>query len=396
MKKIFGGFLLLMALIFIGGVSPVWAVHGDFSTNQDACASCHSTHRGQAQYIIKSNVATLADVCDSCHNGTTQAPDTVGGYLPADPTTGDKARRSSGLFGLGTEDGLSRHDLETTKISAAPGGSGTNQDPLSCGSCHDPHGIGGNARLLNPDPNGAALDKKRYLDRLEKITNDPPTYVAELPNGDRETWLRGYPYSLYTAVYEGDTYLSADKYEISNANGYTEIIFNGSYKPNPNNIIKGSYVASVKVKMRITNDGQWNEQVVYRTGLDDFCGACHDDYNTEKVNQPTRHFNGDYSTYTRHKVGVNDNQSSFSFPRGQGLKYEMGNNADGPATLICLTCHLAHGIDKKYWQDTLNSNIQSYEIEGPPSLKRMPNMTSCQVCHKMPSKDEEGTNANSN
>ncbi len=144
-----------------------YRIHSNYSKNTDACASCHATHTAVGKSLLQ--WYTVYDTCMACHDGTVTTT-----YNVED----GKIRNSDqpafgGMFGTGQEEFVSNHNVTgALEIAAAPGGSsvandiyivGQNQEEkyqktqwaseFGCESCHSPHGQGGNARILNADPN---------------------------------------------------------------------------------------------------------------------------------------------------------------------------------------------------------------------------------------------------
>ncbi|GAW93586.1 cytochrome c3 family protein [Calderihabitans maritimus] len=344
---------------------------------------------------------------------------------------------SGGMFGFGHEESLSRHTVSgAVTIAAAPGGSSIPElaDPgnprtvrwdaiFGCESCHNPHGSGGNARLLNPDPNWSATKNNRFEGVLATRVGQVPnpkisggvayavypgataftegstTEVLTNYGGiqgntvvrEREpySWLTGYPYE-YKIYVNGELQEEGIDYLLNSRMGHTYIEFYSD--PGPNAEVKAYFTASLRVKMDIDNYLTGSETVRYISGINEFCGACHTDYNTavDKLYRTEgknagqyvgsgHELTGLYSEAYRHQVGM----QTEILP--EGLKFE------GENTVFCLTCHLAHGTSQNYWVMTLGSNSQLsekwddsllVELSGSSALKRMPNMGTCEACHQ--------------
>ncbi|GAW93274.1 cytochrome c [Calderihabitans maritimus] len=343
------------------------------------------------------------ETCMACHDGTvTTTYNVEDGYIGN--TT---ARTFGGKFGTGAEAYLSNHNVTgAVQISAAPGGStvavtGTTEygktvtqwaTEFGCESCHSPHGQGGNARILHPDPNGVATARKpaggfTYLGELGSITIDATTtgVVYETGvgykvyfNGEPALLIKGYPYGVN--VYDNGKVSWGAK--VDNSNGYT--VITGVDLSGVGDRVYGT--PAIQVKMIISNYLEATESVTHISGLNTFCGACHTDYNTENVYKDTTDtepngsgemLNGTYSEAYRHQVGFNWHGSE------PGLDFEENNR------VTCLTCHVAHGVDQDYWNATVGPGTSSdialenlKEIAGSSALKRKPNMGVCETCHK--------------
>ncbi|MBO8169845.1 MAG: cytochrome c3 family protein [Thermoanaerobacteraceae bacterium] len=391
-----------------------YRIHTNYTKDTDACASCHATHTAVGESLLQ--WYSVYDTCMACHDGTVSSTYNVqeGQYPDGSPLPG-------GMFGTGNEAFLSNHNVTgAVTIAAAPGGStkatkfDDNGNPLNwsvefgCESCHSPHGQGGNARILNPNPNNV----------MEQVVKDavyvagegyavPTLYPDGEPTGDYYYFLTGYPYNEQFEIWVNGT--KVDKPDYSNQNGYTVI------KEQEGVSVKVYGVPSLKVKFDIANYLGLNgnqEQVTHVKGINVFCGACHTDYNTQiaelfekepfyssKSGSADNQYAGSGHTLTgifseayRHQVGI---QWDENIP---GLDFETGQGA-GTTGISCLTCHVAHGTSQEYWYNSL-SNLEGSafegwdftlfkEITGSSALKRMPNMGTCEACHHK-GKDNEG------
>ncbi|KNZ69269.1 putative multiheme cytochrome c [Thermincola ferriacetica] len=145
--------------------------HGSYKTDSSYCAACHVTHAASGVYLMKAPNAVA--LCTTCHDGTQSKYDVMNGRVKL--PNGDWAETSGGPFGaLRTEENLpvgesvysavyagytsesnvainnsptSIHNLGVS-FNVAPGGVSDRLTGLSCESCHDPHGKGGNFRNL--------------------------------------------------------------------------------------------------------------------------------------------------------------------------------------------------------------------------------------------------------
>ncbi len=374
-----------------------YRIHSNYSKNTDACASCHATHTAVGASLLQ--WYSVYDTCMACHDGTvTTTYNVKGGTIGAS----DKPA-FGGMFGTGSEEALSNHNVSgAMAIAAAPGGSTVGESvylakdgattaqrwegEFGCESCHTPHGQGGNARILNPDPNFAATKNKKSGVALTQI--DSTTY-AVYPGGDTNktpyTWINGYPYSKTTAVYVA-TVKQNNGYTIDNSNGYSLIKFTSA----PAGAVTADFYPSVKVTMTVADYLQSTETVTHKSGMNNFCGACHTDYNTENydgngaVNGSAETMTGTYSEAYRHQVG-------FDYSYGAS-KLAAANMVLENGKMECLTCHVAHGTSQDYWKRTvgttgsyaksyITNDTQLVEIAGSSALKRLPNMGTCELCH---------------
>lgn len=382
-------------------------IHSNYSSNTDACASCHSTHTAIGSSILKWKDVTTA--CFTCHDGTvTQAYDVNNGKNSVNIKT------SGGKFGtasVGTGTSQSNHNVwNTVGISAAQGGSevanggdkynggdskGTWYGNLSCASCHAPHGLGGNGRILSPDPNGLAIKNKVVKTVVYGdlgVTNGTTTvFTAPAIN-----WLKGYPYTEnYTKIYVGANATVANQVYTGFTINYSAGQVTFTTAPAGGNHVYADYVPAIPINLTVNNKQAAGEYVTYTSGMNQFCGACHTDYNTDSAGLQGvagHTLSGSYRLAYRHGVGViwNDMVRGTNLVKSDAsgvLKFQAVSGTSG--TVMCITCHYAHGTDDTFIQDTLNGNgnvsLAVYQVTSDlvrsTALKRVTNMGMCKSCH---------------
>lgn len=347
-------------------------IHSNYSANTDACASCHSTHTAVGAALLQ--WADTSTACMACHDGTvTTTYNVQEGEIVAGVKT------FGGLFGNGGEVGLSNHNISGSQTtSAAMGGSenaatkdayGDWSTTFDCAACHTPHGQGGNDRILQADPNGIAMQNKVVGETL--TLQSGTTYKAA-----KADWIAGYPYSAETKIFVGG---------VQQTTGFTIDYRNGTvtFSSAPGGTVTADYVPGIQVEITVTNKLTSTEQVAYVSGMNQFCGACHTDYNTAKteliVDGKTiagQTLSGVYRKAYRHGVGMlwNDATHGTSVLSDGKLKFESISGSSG--TVTCLTCHYAHGTDDDFAGGT------TYDTSRSTALKRQPNMAVCESCHQ--------------
>ena len=359
-------------------------IHSNYFTNTDACASCHSTHTAVGKNLLQwGNISTA---CKACHDGTvTTTYDVISGKIANTAT-----KTSAGLIGT-VEPGLSRHS-PTITTSSAPGGSENNattdkngkwSTPFNCNACHSPHGQGGNSRILSADPNGIALQNKvSHTDPAGILTADGAYTNYTAPKHD---WIKGYPYTEYTKIYV--THTSGSPTQVTT--GFTidyrlgKVTFINAL--DPADIVTADYVPGIRVVMDIDPSKKLtaDETVKYISGMNQFCGACHTDYNTSTVTNQTGSgstLTGQYRSAYRHQVGmiwddaVRGTSVITNTTQPNPLKFE--NVVGTKGTVMCLTCHYAHGTDDAFAGGITSDGSRS------TALKRQVNMSVCETCHQ--------------
>ena len=360
-------------------------IHSSYSSNTDACASCHTTHTAVGTDLLK--WTNIASTCIACHDGTvTTTYNVKAGTIGA---TG--AKTSGGLFGVTetkTEPGLSNHNyLGVVSTGAAPGGNqaewvfdrkdnyGVWNIMLDCVACHEPHGLGGNSRILSPDPNGIALQNKVVGGSLTAVTANVEY------SSPKQDWLKGYKYTPATNIYVGGSLVSTG-YTINYLTGH--VIFSPALTGV--NIVTADYVPALIVQMQVNNKLAVNESVTYTNGMNKFCGACHTDYDTSAQGAASGHtLTGLYRTAYRHGVGMtwNDGTRGTAVVASGILKFEGTTGTSG--TIMCLTCHFAHGTDDEFINNGVTTDTAidpTIGIARSTALKRQVNMGLCETCHQ--------------
>ena len=397
-----------------------YRIHTGYTKNTDACASCHKTHTAVGESLLQ--WYSVFETCMACHDGTVNTTyNVVEGITPAgQPAYG-------GMFGLGAsqtvsfaESYLSNHNVSgAVQISAAPGGSVVAEsltlangdaytrwaNALGCESCHSPHGQGGNARILAPDPNGYATKNFKKSYNVQTVAG--VAYILD-EKGKYVTLIQGYPYEI---LVRNDALEDiSGNFTVSNVG---DAIY-GSYtvlapKDEPSmplsEIKTVSGTASVKVRMQVADYLQPTERVRHISGVNLFCVTCHTDYNTEGVVEKGNNIpSGEYSKAHRHSVGIDWNFGGDADGKYIGRDKIMITYGETEAKqyISCLTCHFAHGTGQSLWERWLqktgitdwNKGTELVEIAGSSALKRLPNMGTCEACHQK-GKANEGYNANS-
>lgn len=143
-----------------------------------------------------------------------------------------------------------------------------------------------------------------------------------------------------------------------------------------------------------SNPQGYGENYNYKTGLNEYCSACHTDY--QRLGENIK--NGDGSI-TKGAGSSADAQGLYRHPTKVDLTYTLsttGDNQNLTTTLplgnngsknllICATCHFAHGTN------VAGDNPSKYDRNGDTivnssdvstMMKRLPYMGVCQECHK--------------
>lgn len=271
------------------------------------------------------------DVCSSCHDGQTFAPDEIG------DNTNLYVRSAGGTRGTGDTGG--GHRIGST--NPAPGYDGTviNYFPsgstLECTSCHSPHGSGNFRNLV---PYGmrttAGFSGANMNATFNKSATFDPTYDANILNGD--SWVFGANSGAAFNTYYGRGAVSYAK-----SGTYT---YNGGTSSNR---------------------------------LDQFCGVCHGAFHGGNISDSTV---GDGTDFVRHPTGVQLIGSFSNATSAANLKVYQAAGTPSAATDSpgCLTCHKAHGNKNPFALIYPSWTGADTTEEGGGEYKSL-----CKSCHGM-------------
>lgn len=290
--------------------------HGSYTINSTYCASCHVTHAASGAYLMKE--PTVVALCTTCHDGTQSKYDVMNGKVKL--PDGEWAETSGGPFGrlksvpelpveLAVYEGYtsnsevpvennptSIHNLGVS-FNMAPGGISDRIAGMSCESCHDPHGNGGNFRNLK--------SSLQVTDTLKVNVN-----------------------------------------------------FSAFPKTDPN------------------KSGGYGENITYDTGSIFFCSACHSDYNQAEGSGSVAATSTQQPGFGISSASMNKYIHAVNTPLyfqdeylTTSLPVEVGT---GINTVVCLTCHHAHG--------TAKTGVS--KKTGSTALIRLDRQAVCQECHK--------------
>ena len=372
-------------------------VHGEYANNTNACASCHQTHTASGATLLFRN--GVYNTCTACHDGT------LGAYnVFADGANASNA----GTFGGNPDKTIGNASVHLATgvmtTAAAPGGNRASTDAgtwgadFTCASCHAPHGSYSD-RLLAYDPNGmnhlAALDalgnptggrlKQNLSVASGTDTSGNTIYYPVDATGTRIAgpFLNsgsGYGANkvYYTQIRVKDANGVFQAKDATSAKAWNDVVkfeYRGGYFTVPAgtafptdltqvqmDVAPASVVKMVETQIGTLADGYPVYQVTgYTSGVNDFCAACHADYNSTKATVES----GVFSQAFRHKISQNLKTGMI----GEGTK------------MVCLTCHYAHGTDSSLQKDARDTQGTSIDVNPSSALKRYVNMSVCWKCH---------------
>ncbi len=228
------GLLVVVGLLLINGV--VWAnngPHGGYTATTDACAGCHRTHTASQDPLLKGT--SIADLCLSCHGVSSGGANTnvldgryeaTGGSLngggfssyQGHPTTSSHSHDGSLQPAWGSDWPYSTNygclgchsDLSGLRWPGIPewhpgpgnqpgqiAGAGNVKMPLTCTSCHDPHG-GRSYRLLQNrmHPDVIEYEDPQNPNFMQVVSNEPggldPDQPGYVPNYTQPRYRNGF------------------------------------------------------------------------------------------------------------------------------------------------------------------------------------------------------------
>jgi cytochrome c5 len=348
---VFIAFLVLAALPVLAGDN----YHYNANMN---CSDCHSMHASAHNNLTNGDAITApnttpgtvinpyypatstpqpkllkaADVCATCHDGQSWAPDVIGdnsnGYIRS--AGGVREDAVGGGHKLGT---TNRPPGYTNAYDVFPTGA-----ELECVSCHSPHG-GSNFRNLIP-----------YAWRN----------------------VAGYTSALAPSVAKG-AFDNAKDVSISN----DRVFGTGNMS---------DYYGRAAVTYGRSATGYTFNGVTGSNRMDLFCGACHGQFHGGAITDTTV---GDGSDFVRHptsivliKDGSHGSSAGYIAAKGpQTLKvYTPDGTANGDTSSPgCVTCHKSHGNNNPFaliYPDRAAGTVPSEE--GGGIYKDL-----CKTCHGM-------------
>lgn len=337
------GAILLVAVIFAGltfgmaiasgpgVVSASVYFHGDFASNSESCSSCHRVHFADASNLLTYG-PTETDFCYYCHG---EGRATTSGY-----------------------------DVETGMITG--------------GGIQRPSYAGG--FKLSIDPSRSYVANKVYentsvhsIEKAMRMGN-----LSELKDGN----IPGMP--------EGVTWKGSFK-----CGSCHDPHGGGKYPATPYRnprLLRSTLLDSTKRYVYMYIDyGQTNLPLEYGAGFNQWCGGCHNVFNTEGSERTgTTGYSNNSVMKFRHKMGVNIPEHVFSTALGTGLPIPTDTKGDNSGNaqwkLSCITCHRAHGssvhVSVGFKRFTTYNSVYSYgndEIQS--ALLRLPEREACVRCH---------------
>ncbi len=163
----------------VSAFPPAQSPHGSYTELTGVCTGCHGLHAGFSdQRLLKA--ATVTDLCLTCHDGSVSRYNVLEGWVALTGDRSVKATSPAGRFGTGPGQVPYAHRIY-------------GDQPLSCGTCHDPHGRDVNFRLLrgavdpsappwSPPPGGTPLALRGFGEADPSAGRAPTTWLF---NSDR-------------------------------------------------------------------------------------------------------------------------------------------------------------------------------------------------------------------
>ncbi|MFN8526067.1 MAG: cytochrome c3 family protein [Chloroflexota bacterium] len=312
--------------------------HGDYDKMMDGtvgatdkCAACHRPHQGLSQgFLLKK--ATQYELCASCHDGTVSRLDVLDGVKLAaavTPRVPGQTVAGGTLNGGGFEwvngvEVTSKHNVRRSLAEAGetqPWGyladtgtkSGTLSQPLTCTSCHNPHGSA-NYRIIREEVNTYKVSVMSY-------------YSGAFTKQEGARGLEsGAPADKYTAEYYGGAGMAT----------------HGGYRPDMGAVTPGDAA---------------------NNGFASLCGSCHTSYpssgakalptnNPWSITKYRHRTEMAYDVWQSPKYGgpvpnnpeTNPYDANGADPGGLMPSLRLASNStDANKIVTCLTCHRAHG-----------------------------------------------------
>lgn len=400
----------LVALALPAVASANFAIHGNYITDDDACAGCHRAHTSIATVtwsdtaanehsaLLVSSASEMWEFCYACHDASSQGADTnVQEGVYEGTLYGDQfaVLNGGGFESLDTSAVTSTHMYKGSSWGAYGGGftgagqTGANGQiagadvgesvpiKMDCASCHDPHGSP-NYRILKSYANGNYVGG--YQPSGNPLDPNPDGFVSSVETG----WpINGF--RLHTEYPD--------------------------YQPN---YTTPMYAKGYDMTATVAGDGVTGLDAA--KGMSGWCSGCHSTYL-----RPTETFTkSDGSTYSasasiynagdggglrlRHRHPINVALDTYNaadkssmiitdnvLPLAHSLDESGSPSNESGDWIDCLTCHRAHGTAST--MSGFASNAGAASIVGTDSLPhnlfpasesallRRDNRGVCEACH---------------
>jgi predicted CXXCH cytochrome family protein len=357
---------LILAVLALSALPMMAQSNYHYNENMN-CSDCHSMHASAHNNLTDGSAITdpnttpgtvinpyyptpnpgpghhallkAADVCATCHDGKTWAPDVIGDNV-------NTYARSAG----GTREGTTGGGHKIGSTLGAPGYDGTNVGnyfpagtTLECASCHSPHGGAGFRNLVPYAMRGAvgAANAAFVTPTVAKAAAFDATRDVTILDGNTYTFGQG---AAAMATYYGKNKTVYSR----NAAGIT---FNGSTSSNR---------------------------------MDQFCGVCHGAFHGGLIGDQV----GDGVDFVRHPTSVvtmadaahGAPNTTFNANAQANIKVFQvaatpSNTLDSPG---CISCHKAHGSNNPFGLIYPNRTIVDPSEDGAGNYKDL-----CKSCHSM-------------
>ncbi len=428
------GIVLTAVILLAAFAGPTLALHTQDPDGR-RCASCHSTHQGVTRYLLSPTVsnkdlkevygeATVSTSCLACHDGT-QGRGVTGGNDRTMFHSGvfDISRDAEGNFNswpASTATNYSAHQVDivsaiSVPLDQAPGNKNLdhygvhNDAPLTCASCHNPHGAFGKRddswAYLQPNPNGVISGKfyrnqdwsTQWADKDEvEVTLTRVGETNEFANADAAPWMRAEiertgAYIKYpVAVLINDTWVFSRKptdprqinFNVNPISGSVRFDVAGGTAAPAGNTLTARVFKPILVQVTGNFDGTIYEADgtektlsgvrIYSASINEWCGACHGYYNN--ASKGSGYNIGDDHFYGHSITGR-------GWSQGYATPY---TSATGAATgnMNCLSCHYSHGTNENLMVDSLKTlQTGTTAVDRSPANKRYFGGSVCMRCH---------------
>lgn len=313
----------------------------DAGENTNSCATCHTSHVSSGRPFLSQNSQFISggevlissyNTCINCHGGAIGYNVLQGTTMYSNPENNPAHWSGAGKFfeGAGGGSDVSFH-LATgaRRHGNAPGANislpGNWSQPLTCSSCHGPHGTY-SGRLLHYNPNKRAVRHEN----LPLVSLGGGAY--RIADTSLTPWLfyPGHAAEVHDSVYNLITNQFAINYArglLTRVSGTTEPAFVTFYR---------AQVLGMTIENLYSTREESPEKVIHRSGVNQFCSSCHANYTVgDRV----------YHDGFNHRIGMDVTPWLPVNTRDVAIDALALEKSDGTNRLTCLTCHYAHGTD---------------------------------------------------